>query len=220
MNGVLQLDAQGSTDAVRMGPLSPLKIGRTLIYTSNKEEDNFIVYFLIDSNQAQEQKAGSYRGKIKYEVETSQGNRDFSIDIRCDIPPVFLMNVTTPLGGVNFTRVLSNSPPQLKEVVVTVHSNLHKPYQVTQDFETSMTNSQGKEFDNKYFNVQVEIPSGQNGQTDFVEFSPVKTGEYPIFSSDSQGSGATINVVYRLQGYTQMSSGEFLAPIRLSLNQK
>ena len=128
--------------------------------------------------------------------------------------------MTTPPGGVSFSNVLPNSPPQDKAVVVTVLSNLHKPYQVFEDLQTSMTNQQGKEFDNKYFTLQVEIPSGQKGQTDFTEFSPMKTGEYPVFSSDSRGSGATFTVVYRLQGYGQMSPGNFLAPIRFSLNQK
>jgi hypothetical protein len=116
--------------------------------------------------------------------------------------------------------VLANTPAQEKEVVVTVQSNLHKPYQVLQDVQTSMTNQQGKEFDNKYFTIEVQIPSGQKGQTDFMEFSPVQTGEYPVFSSDAGGSGATFKVEYRLQGYPQMSPGDFLAPIRFSLNQK
>ena len=101
------------------------------------------------------------------------------------------MNITPPPGGVSFTHVLANSPPQDKEVMVTVLSNLHKPYQVIQDFQTNMTNQQGKEFNSKYFTIQVEIPSGQKGQTNFTEFSPVQTGEYPVFSSDARGSGAT-----------------------------
>ena len=153
-------------------------------------------------------------------VETDQGRQEFPIEIQCDIPPVFTMNVTTPPGGVSFTHVLANSPPQDEEVLVTVLSNLHKPYQVLQDLQTSMTNQQGKEFDSKYFTIQVEIPPGQKGQTDFTEFSPIQTGEYPVFSSDSMGSGATFKVVYRLQGYDQMNAGNFSAPIRFSLNQK
>ncbi len=217
---VLQLDAQGQTEGLRIQGLSPLGPARTLIYSSNKDEDNFLIYFLVNADQVQQQAAGSYNGRIKYVVETDQGNQEFPIDIQCIIPPVFTMNVTTPLGGVNFSHVLANSPSQEKQVVVTVSSNLNKPYQVLQDLQTNLTNQQGKEFDSKYFTMQVEIQSGQKGQTDFAEFSPVQTGEYPVFSSDSMGSGATFIVVYRLQGYAQMSPGDFLAPIRLTLNQK
>jgi hypothetical protein len=216
---VLQLDAEGNTEGLRTG-LSALRATRLLIYSSTKDEDNFSIYFLVNSDQVQQQDAGSYRGKIKYVVETGQGNQEFPIDIECNIPPVFTMNVTTPPGGVNFDHVLPNNPPQDEEVLVTVSSNLHKPYQVLQDLQTGMTNQQGKEFDRKYFTVQVQILSGQKGQSDFTEFSPMQTGEYPVFSSDASGNGATFKVLYRLQGYAQMSPGNFLVPVRFSLNQK
>jgi hypothetical protein len=217
---VLQLDAEGQTDGLRTQGLSSLGSSKTLIYSSNKAEDNFIIYFLVNADQVQQQDAGSYVGRIKYLVETSQGDQEIPMDIQCDIPPVFSINVVPPAGGVSFSHVLANNPPQDKEVTVTVLSNLHKPYQVLQDLQTNMTNKQGKELDSKYFTVQVEIPSGQKGQTNFTEFSPVQTGEYPVFTSDSRGSGATFEVVYRLQGYAQMSPGDFLAPLRFSLNQK
>ena len=217
---VIQIDAQGQTEGLRSGGLSTLGVGRTLIYSSAKDEDSFLIYFLADADQAAGQDAGNYVGRIKYTVETDHGRQEFPIDIQCSISPVFSMSVTTPAGGVSFSHVLTVNPPQEKEVLVTVISNLHKPYQVFQDLETGMTNNQGKEFDNKYFTVQVQIPPDQKGQTDFTEFTPEQTGEYPVFSSDAGGDGATFKVVYRLQGYLQMSPGEFLAPIRFSLNQK
>jgi len=217
---VLQIESQGGTDGSRIQGPTSLSNARSLIYSSNKDEDSFDLNFLIDGDQLQQQEAGKYKGKVKYTVETDQGKQEFPIDIDCAILPVFTMNVTTPPGGVSFAHVLANSPPQEQEVLVTVLSNLHKPYQVLQNLQSSMTNEQGKEFDSKYFNVQVLIQSGQKGQTDFAEFSPVQTGEYPVFTSDSLGSGSTFKVVYRLQGYAQMNAGDFLAPIRLSLNQK
>jgi hypothetical protein len=217
---VLQLDAQGQSEGLRIQGLSPLGNARSLIYSSNKDEDSFLIYFLVDTTQIQQQDAGIYTGKIKYVVETDHGRQEFPIDIQCSIAPVFSVSVTPPPEGVNFTHVLANTAPQDKAVLVTVLSNLHKPYQVLEDLQTSMTNQEGKEFDNKYFTIQVEIPSGQKGQTNFVEFSPMQTGEYPVFTSDSKGSGATFTVVYRLQGYAQMSPGDFSAPIRFSLNQK
>ena len=218
-DNLVQVDALG-TDGLHVQGANSLGSNKTLIYSSNKDEDSFVIYFLINADLIQQQNAGSYKGRIKYIVETDQGKQEFPMDIHCDIPPVFTMNVTTPPGGVNFSTVLPNSPPQEKQVVVSVTSNLHKPYQVIEDIQSNMTNQQGKEFDSKYFTVQVQIPSGQKGQTDFVDFSPVKTGEYPVFSSDSKGSGSTFTVVYQLQGYSQMSPGNFLAPIRYSLNQK
>ncbi len=219
-SAVLALDPEGSTDGLHLALSSPLSINRTLVYSSSRNEDSFAIYFLVNAVQVQAQDAGSYNGRVRYIVETSQGRQEFPIDIQCDIPPIFSMSVTTPPGGVAFSHIVANSPPQEKEVLVNVASNLHKPYQVNQGLDTNMTNNQGKEFENKYFTIQVEIPSGQRGQTNFVEFSPMQTGDYPIYSSDARGSGATFKVVYRLQGYDQMSPGDFAAPVRFSLNQK
>ncbi len=217
---VLQLDTQGQTEGLRVPGLSLLRPGRSLIYSGSEAEGNFLIYFLVSADQLQKQAAGIYTGKIKYEVETSQGTREFPINVQCNIPSEFSMTVTTPPGGVSFSHILANSPPQDQEVLVTVISNLHQPYQVLQDLQANMTNSQGKEFDNKYFTLQVQVLPGQNGRTDYTEFLPMKTGEYPVFSSNSMGDGASFKVVYRLQGYAQMNPGDFSAPIRFSLNQK
>ena len=217
---VLQIDAKGNTDGLRIQGPTSLGTGRSLIYSGRNSEDNFLIYFLINADQIQKQDAGIYTSKINYVVETGHGKREFLIHIQCEIGPVFSVNVIPPPGGVSFSHVIPNNPPQEKEVRIVVFTNLHKPYQVIQGLQAGMTNKQGKEFDNKYFNFQVEIPSRQKGQTDFKEFSSVKTGEYPIFSSDARGSGATFKVVYRLQGYAQMSAGDFSVPISISLNQK
>jgi len=218
--GVLQLEAQGETEGLRIQGLSPLGNSRSLIYSSNKSEDSFIIYYMLNAQQSQKQDAGSYVGKVKYIVETDQGSQEFPIEVQSDIAPVFSVNITPPPGGVSFAHVLANSPPQDEVVQVSVLSNLHKPYQVLQELQTGMTNQQGKEFNNKYFTIQVEIPTGQKGQTDFTEFSPVQTGEYPIYTSDSGGSGATFDVVYRMTGYQFMNPGDYKTPIRYSLNQK
>jgi hypothetical protein len=217
---VLQVEPVGQTEGLHMQGLNDFRPGRALIYSSEKSDDNFNIYFLVNAHEIQNQQAGTYTGKITYTVETGTNNQEFPINLRFDAPAVFSLNVTTPPEGVSFTHVLANSPPQDKEVLVTVVSNLHKPYQVLQDLETNMSNQEGKEFDSKYFTIQVQIPSEQKGQTDFTEFAPIKTGEYPVFTSDAAGSSATFKVDYRLQGYDQMSPGNFLAPVRLSLNQK
>jgi hypothetical protein len=218
---VLQMDYEGPTGGLRTPGVNALNPGRSLIYSGSNNQDNFSIYFLANAAQVQQQGAGTYRGKITYLVEAGQNTQEFPINYEFEVPPVFTMNVTTPdSGGINFTHVLANSPPQEQEVIVTVASNLHKPYQVAQDMETNMTDPQGKEFDNKYLSIQVYIPDGQKGRSDFTQFSPIETGEYPVFSSDASGSGATFKVLYRLQGYPQMTPGDFSVPIRFSLDQK
>jgi hypothetical protein len=183
----------------------PLKNGQDLIYSSSKDEDNLFIYFLVDPNKIDEQDAGTYTGKIKYVLETNKVRGEFPLDIQCTVQPVFAMDVSAPSGGV---------------VTVMVTTNLHKHYQVLQNFQKIAVNKNGKEFDAKHFLMKVDIPSYELGSTDFADFVPVKKGEYPVFSSDSQGSPTEFKVVYRLEGYDKMLMGNFLAPVKFSLNQK
>jgi hypothetical protein len=103
--------------------------------------------------------------------------------------------------------------------MVTVRSNIKKPYQVAQSLSTFMVNNQGEAIKKEYLTFKVEVPEGQKGRSRYMDFSPMETGEYPIFSSDAEGLPATFKVIYRLKGYPQMPGGEFNAPIRYSLNQ-
>jgi len=183
----------------------PFKDGKVLIYSGSKDEDSFFVYFSVDPNTINEQDAGFYAGKIQYVLETNQVRRGFSLDIQCAVQPVFTMDVSEPSGGV---------------VTVMVTTNLHRPYQVLQSFQKIRTNEKGKAFNSKDFLMKVEIPTDEPGVTDFADFSSVKKGEYPVFSSDAQGSPVELKVVYRLEGYDKTDMGHFLAPIKFSLNQK
>jgi len=209
----------GRTDGLRAQTPAALEANRQLLYSGHNPEDNFLVYYLMDPRLVSLQEPGEYGGKLKYTVETDKGPQEYSIDLQCRIQPVFNMDVSVPPEGVSFPHVLATEPPQEKEVTVTVHSNLHKPYQVVQDLQSLMTNEKGKEIDKEYFTFRVDVPPGQKGKTKYADFAPVAAGEYPIFYSDAKGSPATFKVVYKLQGYNQMNAGNYSAPIRFSLNQ-
>jgi hypothetical protein len=90
---------------------------------------------------------------------------------------------------------------------------------VVQELQSPMTNEKGDQIKKEYFTLKVELPAGDKGHTKFSDYLSLETGSYPVFSSDSKGSPATFKVFYRLQGYPQISAGNFSAPIRFSLNQ-
>ncbi|MBF0122830.1 MAG: hypothetical protein HQL21_05420 [Candidatus Omnitrophica bacterium] len=220
MADALRFLVAGETEQnVRISGAVPVKRARTLIYAGKSPEDSLKVYFLVNPDKIQEANAGTYKGKIKYIIETNKGPEDFLIDLECDIQPVFNLDVTLPAEGVSFTNVLATNPPTEREVMVTVHSNLHRAYQVLQDLQAPMANEKGNEIEKGYFTAKVEVLSGEKGQSRFTDFSSINTGEYPVFSSDSKGSPATFKVIYRLQGYPQLMGGNYSAPIRFSLNQ-
>ncbi|MBF0485668.1 MAG: hypothetical protein HQL16_04035 [Candidatus Omnitrophica bacterium] len=218
--GVLQFYTAGeSSKNLRTANAVDLGKAQELLYSGRESKDGVMVYFLMDPLKLQTQDSGTYNGRLKYTVETDKGRQDFSINLECQVQPVFTLDVDVPPEGVSFSNVLATNPPEDKEISVTVRSNLHKPYQVMQNLQAPMTNEKGQEIKKEYFTIKVEIPAGQKGQTKFTDFSPTETGDYPVFSSDGQGSPVSFKVIYRLQGYPQMSGGHFLAPIKYSLDQ-
>ncbi len=204
---------------MRVQEPSKLVRNREILYSGDKSEDNVMVSFWMDADRVMEQDAGTYVGKVKYIIERYDHQDELPIELECIIQPIFSIQVDLPPGGVSFTNVLPTNPPQEKEVLVTVKTNLNQPYQVTQIMSSPMTNESGKEISKEYLHLKVEIPEGQKGQTKYSDFSSMDKGEYPIFLSDLQGNPATFKVIYRLQGSAQLSSGNFLAPVKFSLNQ-
>jgi hypothetical protein len=215
----LQMNMTGNTAGLKNRGLSRVEPVRSLIYTGHTPEDTFIVSFLMDRDKIPGHAPGLYRGKLKYIVETDSGREEFPIDVQLKVQAVFTLEVSAPSEGLTFSRIFAGTPPQEKEITVTVRSNLGKPYQVLQNFQAPMTNEKGSEFDNKYFTFKVEIPNGQKGRTRFNEFLPVEKGDYPVYSSDGKGSSVAFKIIYQMQGYAQMSPGTFLAPVMFSLNQ-
>ena len=214
----IKISLQGNSSNIRQGNGS-ISRSRALLYSGTVNDDEFAVAFLVDADRLQEVNAGLYKGQLKYSVETSSAHQEFTIDIECQIQPVFSIEMTLPPGGVSFGHVLADSPAQEKQVWVSVRTNLHKPYQVMQGMDSLMINEHGKEFDKKYFTFKVDLAIGQKGQTKYTEFSSVETGDYPVYHSDAQGSPAKFAVTYELKGHFKMNAGNFTAPLKFSLSQ-
>ena len=205
--------------ALRVRDPQPLKKDRVLLYSGQEQQDSFEVYFSMAKELTQLQEAGVYKARIKYIIMVGDQESVFPIDLECHIQSVFSMDLVFPPEGISFTHVLANEPPVEKEVQVAVRSNMHKAYQVTQEMVLPMRNDKGNEMDQEYFTMKVVIPDGEKGKSKFTDFSPVKTGDYPVFVSDAAGGAVTFSVFYRIQGYKQLPGGSYKAPIRFSLNQ-
>ncbi len=218
--GLLQFNVSSlSTDNAMDQGAVVAGLDRVLIYSGSARANEIAVAWVIDPEKVKGQDTGSYEGKLKYVVESSDGREEFFVNLECIIQPVFTITVDVPPGGVNFGKILPNSPAQEKSVDVIVNSNLKKPYQVVQGLQAAMTNQKGEQINNKYLMMKVELPAGQKGQPRFTEFTPVETAEYPVFLSDAQGSPVSFKVIYSLQGYPGVMPGDFLAPVRFSLQE-
>ena len=211
--------ATGLGDGVKAQTVSPLTQNRSLLYQGHDSDGNVVVYYQLNPEKLSEQAPGTYTGRFKFTIEVDGAPQEFLIEVQCQIQPVFTIDVSVPSDGISFNHVIANSPAQEKEVVVTVHTNLRKPYQVTQNLQSLMTNERGNQIAQDYFTQKVELPLGSRAKTKFNDFAPVVPGELPVFVSDSKGSPAVFRIIYKLQGYQGMSAGSFNAPLQFSLNQ-
>ncbi len=217
---VVRFVADGKVlEALRVRDPQPLKKDRVLVYSSQEQQDDFAVYFSMAKELAELEEAGVYMGRVKYIVVANDKESVFQVDLQVHIQPVFSMDLVFPPEGISFTQVLPDQPPMEKEVQVVVRSNMHKPYQVTQQVSTLMRNAKGDEMSPEYFTMKVGVVEGEKAASQFTDFVSVKTGEYPVFVSNKKGAPVKFNVVYRVQGYKGLPSGSYKAPIRFSLNQ-
>lgn len=201
--------------------LTPEVLGRTrqLLYRSHESQEDVAVEYSLSPQSDVPVKAGSYRGRVRVMVESSSGNQEFPLDIEIQVDPVFDIEVALPSQGVRFNKVLPFDPPQTKEVIVKVISNLGKPYVVMQNVATPMVDAQGDQIKAEYFSLKTETINNSKGKVVSSEFVPVGVGEKSVFYSDTKGTPSEFKVIYRLQSYPDIKAGEYGAPIVFSLGE-
>lgn len=200
---------------------SPEVLGRSrqLIFRSSESDGRLDVQFSLKSKADQAPKAGTYRGRLHLNVESSSAVRDFPLDIEVQIEPIFDIEVILPPQGVRFNRILPFDPPQTQEVLVKVRSNLGKPYVVMQNVATPLVDSDGDQIKEQYFSIKTELTNISGGKVVASDFVPVGVGEKTVFYSDSKGTPSEFKVIYRLQSYPDIQAGEYGAPIVFSLGE-
>lgn len=201
--------------------LTPEVLGRTrqLLYRSHESQEDVTVEYSLSPQSDAPVKAGSYRGSLRVAVESSSGIQEFPLDVEIQVDPVFDIEVALPSQGVRFNRVLPFDPPQTKEVLVKVISNLGKPYVVMQNVATPMVDAEGDQIKAEYFSLKTEITSKSEGKVAATDFVPVGVGEKAVFYSDAKGTPSEFKVIYRLQSYPDIRAGEYGAPIVFSLGE-
>ncbi len=218
--GAILFSTAGSAKG-EMYPVAPLPLSRRVeqVYRSQEGEDTFYVNFLLDQDTIEQQGAGTYRGKLKYVVESGETRQQAVIDLEVEVDPVFAMKVDLPPEGLSFERLLPDSPPLLRDVSVEVRSNSGRPYMVMQNFASPLMNETGDEIPEEYFTVKVELQKGQAGKPQFSNFKAVPSEDHQVFISDNAGSPSRFKVVYRLRSFTGMVPGSYSTAVRFSLGE-
>jgi len=215
---VLQAVVVGPKDGAIKNPSPSPFSRRMLIYSSQEASDDFVVQFLLDSEAVAKQKAGDYRGQIKYVFERKGSLKTVLLNVVVTVEPVFEMVVNFPQGQPHFENILPNGPPQIKEAIVDVKTNLGRPYMIIQKFSSPLANEKGDLFKEEFFNIKVEKEKGE-GKVAFEEFTKVPLEEKAIFQSNAKGDPCTVKVLYRLKPYPEMVAGNYMTSIVCSLGE-
>jgi hypothetical protein len=189
-----------------------------LIYSSNRSSDELVVHFLLNDKALAQKKAAVYKGQIKYIFEKQDGFQTILLNVEIAIEPVFELKVSFPQGEPRFENLLPNTPPQVREALIEVKTNLGKPYMVVQKIAMPLANEKGAVFKKDFFEMKVENVEGL-GKSHFSQFIPVSSEEQTIFLSGAKGDSCQAKVYYRLKPYPEMDPGNYLTSIMYSLGE-
>lgn len=191
---------------------------RMLVYSSSLSSDEIVVHFLLNEEALAQLKAGAYHGQIKYILEKASGPATILLNVDIVVEPIFELKVSFPAGEPRFANLIANDPPQVREALVEIKTNLGKPYMVIQRIPSPLANEKGVEFKAEFFDMKVENVEGV-GKNSFSAFKTVPREEETLFFSNSKGDPCTAKVFYRLKPYPAMEPGSYLMSIVFSLGE-
>jgi hypothetical protein len=141
-------------------------------------------------------------------------------NLEVEIPSVFDLIVKTPTGGnvIEFRNLKPKESPRRFEVEFLVNTNLGKPYQVSQNLVSELTNREGKTIPLKFFTLKTEDIKSK-GKLQFPNTSEVKLGEMVLYISDKEGLPCHFKVIYELSSSWEISPGDYSAPIVYSITE-
>lgn len=212
-NGRGSLAAGGGSAPVLQSPLT--------IYTSSEtgQGDAFEIQYALTPSTTQ--KAGVYTGSLNFRVESTSPfilPEVYNVPVRVEIEPILYLEVQVGQGmsGLQFgTLRPAEGEKQEQFAVLKIHSNLGKPYQVSQVVSRKLTNVEGAAIPDTYFTFYGAGP--QSGRVVTSSPSPVKEGESLVFVSDDQGTPEELTLNYVLTLPRDVKSGSYTSEIRYSV---
>lgn len=201
---------------------TPLSRQAQTIYTSSSAgdyDDNFTVTYKLSDSA--EEKAGKYRSRIQFFLdEEGKGQRLIeTLDLELEIERIFDFSITPQdnLAGISFANLKPNEPSRQNEVVIEVLSNIHKPYQISQNVYADLTSKEGHTIAPKYFTVRTEGFTDTKGILRVLVAQEVKKGDTILFVSDGLGAPDRFKIIYGLTCPNDIKAGDYVTRIVYSL---
>lgn len=215
--GCVKFYISGSKKGVRYLTPSLLEEKETLIYSSYEGSDKFRINFLLDKEKLKEARAGVYKGRVIYRVLQEEKEEILPLDLEIEIAKIFILEIEG--GNLFFSNLKPDLPPQKREVIIKVKSNLKKPYQISQRFNSPLINKKGEKIPFKYISIREEILEGE-GKVLHPTLTSLTDKEEIIFLSDSSGAPAVFKVIYCIKPSWEIPPGSYSTSITYSLSER
>lgn len=147
----------------------------------------------------QDQRAGTYRGKLRIRLLSAQGVSagDWLIPVELIVREVFTVSVEIINGSDTMHFHKDNGGDAEHVMRVTVNTNTGKPYQVLGGLDHPLVLPSGDALPAD--SLKWLIQEHQQGKPLVVDDSPVGIGLEPVFQSDSKGSSDSFLLRYRME---------------------
>ena len=145
-------------------------------------------------------------------------SKSVAVNVSVTIAPRLELSVSGPKGGnVEFGVVHKADAPVIAEssdVVLTVNSNLGKPYQITQALISPLMNEEGREMKNAEIRVQAK---NLHSQGTAAADAALLTTPNVLFQSNPLGESDTIQANYRLKVLPDQLEGRYTTKLVYSI---
>ena len=192
----------GVSQGTSVNRITPFSLGRMDIYNSGpngKADDNFIItYGLGDFSQV---RAGRYRGRLNYYLERLNQPPKLlnTLEVEVENSRVFDLLITPQeqKTRIEFQNLQPKEPPRVSEMIIEIKSNLGKPYQVSQNLLSELTDTKGT----------LKTPEKQ----------AMKKQDTVLFVSDAKGSADKFKIIYELTSPDDLIAGDYSTRITYAL---
>jgi len=137
-----------------------------------------------------------------------------SIAVNAIIQPCFAafsLSVNPYEGGydLRFGQLDTKSSKAVKELTITVTTDIGKQYRVYQRLDKSLATADGTEIARNQFKMYTLTGSNSKGTLEWIEEMPVMSSDTVLYTSNTAGEGDTFRVVYTLEPLASQTAGSY-----------
>ncbi|MDD5291878.1 MAG: hypothetical protein PHY46_01660 [Candidatus Omnitrophica bacterium] len=123
----------------------------------------------------------------------------------------FSLSVTPYEGGydLRFGQLDTQSAKAVKELTITITTDIGKQYRVYQRLDKSLATADGTEIERNQFKMYTLTGSNSKGTLEWIEEMPVMSSDTVLYTSNTAGEGDSFRVVYTLEPSASQAAGSY-----------